>query len=98
MALLGEYGAGKSTLMKILSGVYTRDSGSVKIFGEEVLKKYQLPVFFEDEKLTTKLVNSELSDMAHYKKSPKKIPDLKDAYSACMIIESYIQDYLRKKM
>lgn len=70
----------------------------VKIFGEEVIKKYQLPVFFEDEKLTTKLVNSELSDMAHYKKSPKKIPDLKDAYSACMIIESYIQDYLRKKM
>ena len=29
MALLGEKGAGKSTLMKILSGVYTRDSGSL---------------------------------------------------------------------
>lgn len=36
MALLGENGAGKSTLMKILSGVINRDSGSVKVFGEEV--------------------------------------------------------------
>ena len=35
MALLGENGAGKSTMMKILSGVYTRDSGSLRIFGQE---------------------------------------------------------------
>ena len=35
MALLGENGAGKSTRMKILSGVYTRDSGTMKIFGKE---------------------------------------------------------------
>ena len=34
MALLGENGAGKITLMKILSGVYTRDGGEMKIFGE----------------------------------------------------------------
>lgn len=34
MALLGENGAGKSKLMKILSGVYTRDSGTVDIFGK----------------------------------------------------------------
>ncbi|MFA6892114.1 MAG: sugar ABC transporter ATP-binding protein [Sphaerochaetaceae bacterium] len=36
MALLGENGAGKSTLMKILSGAYTRDSGTIRIFGNEV--------------------------------------------------------------
>lgn len=69
----------------------------VKIFGQNVLNKYKLPVFFEDEKLTTKLVNSELAEMQHYKKSPKKIPELVDAYSACMIVESYIQNEFRKK-
>ena len=34
MALLGENGAGKSALMKILSGVCTRDSGELEIFGK----------------------------------------------------------------
>ena len=34
MALLGENGAGKSTPMKILSGVYTRDEGTMEIFGK----------------------------------------------------------------
>jgi len=35
-ALLGENGAGKSTLVKILCGAYTKDSGTIKIFGQEV--------------------------------------------------------------
>jgi len=35
-ALIGENGAGKSTLMKILSGVYKMDSGSIKVYGENV--------------------------------------------------------------
>jgi putative Holliday junction resolvase len=70
----------------------------VKIFGQAVLKKYRLPVFFEDEKLTTKLANSELAELQQYKNSPKKIPNLVDAYSACMIIESYIQNALRNKI
>lgn len=67
----------------------------VKFFGAQVATKYRLPVFFEDEKLTTKLVHSELAELSHYKKSPRKIPSLIDAYSACMIIESYIQNLLR---
>lgn len=69
----------------------------VKVFGEAVLKKYNLPVFFEDEKLTTKLANSALAELVHYKNSPKKIPNLVDAYSACMIVEAYIQNHMRKK-
>jgi ribose transport system ATP-binding protein len=34
--LVGENGAGKSTLMKILAGAYKKDSGHIKIFGQEV--------------------------------------------------------------
>jgi ribose transport system ATP-binding protein len=35
-ALVGENGAGKSTMMKILSGVYREDSGVIKVDGKEV--------------------------------------------------------------
>ena len=34
--LVGENGAGKSTIIKILAGVYTADGGSVTIDGEPV--------------------------------------------------------------
>ena len=41
LALVGGNGAGKSTLTKILSGVISSDSGSIKILGEEInLNKY----------------------------------------------------------
>ena len=34
--IVGENGAGKSTMMKILSGVYTKDSGTIVFDGQEV--------------------------------------------------------------
>lgn len=36
MALLGENGAGKSTMMKIMTGIYKRDEGIIKHNGKEV--------------------------------------------------------------
>ncbi len=38
-ALMGENGAGKSTMMKILTGIYNRDNGVIKVDGEEVTFK-----------------------------------------------------------
>jgi ribose transport system ATP-binding protein len=35
MALVGENGAGKSTMMKVLTGIYTRDAGSLLWLGKE---------------------------------------------------------------
>ncbi|HCD6380439.1 ribose ABC transporter ATP-binding protein RbsA [Klebsiella pneumoniae] len=35
MALAGENGAGKSTMMKVLTGIYTRDAGSLLWLGKE---------------------------------------------------------------
>ncbi|MBN3175238.1 ribose ABC transporter ATP-binding protein RbsA [Pectobacterium brasiliense] len=36
MALVGENGAGKSTMMKVLTGIYRRDAGSIHFLGQEV--------------------------------------------------------------
>jgi ABC-type sugar transport system ATPase subunit len=35
--LMGENGSGKSTLVKILMGIYHRNSGTIRLFGEEVV-------------------------------------------------------------
>ena len=35
MALVGENGAGKSTMMKVLTGIYTRDAGALLWLGKE---------------------------------------------------------------
>ena len=36
MALVGENGAGKSTMMKVLTGIYSKDSGAIYYLGKEV--------------------------------------------------------------
>ncbi|MBW7980949.1 ribose ABC transporter ATP-binding protein RbsA [Enterobacillus tribolii] len=37
MALVGENGAGKSTMMKVLTGIYQKDAGSLHFLGKEVV-------------------------------------------------------------
>ncbi|ARU95833.1 ribose ABC transporter ATP-binding protein RbsA [Tatumella citrea] len=37
MALVGENGAGKSTMMKVLTGIYARDAGSFEWLGKETI-------------------------------------------------------------
>ncbi|MGJ0638941.1 ribose ABC transporter ATP-binding protein RbsA [Xenorhabdus bovienii] len=37
MALVGENGAGKSTMMKVLTGIYTKDAGSIYYLGKNVV-------------------------------------------------------------
>ncbi|WP_338559480.1 ribose ABC transporter ATP-binding protein RbsA [Erwinia sp. E_sp_B04_7] len=36
MALVGENGAGKSTMMKVMTGIYPRDAGTIRWLGNEV--------------------------------------------------------------
>ncbi|OTA16004.1 galactose/methyl galaxtoside transporter ATP-binding protein [Xenorhabdus vietnamensis] len=36
MALVGENGAGKSTMMKVLTGIYTKDAGTIRYLGQNV--------------------------------------------------------------
>ena len=58
-ALMGENGAVKSTLMKILTGVYTRDAGTVIVDGKEV--EYHNPQ--EAEKAGIVFIYQELNVM-----------------------------------
>ncbi|GHB99325.1 ribose ABC transporter ATP-binding protein RbsA [Providencia stuartii] len=37
MALVGENGAGKSTMMKVLTGIYSKDAGAIRYLGKEVV-------------------------------------------------------------
>jgi ABC-type sugar transport system ATPase subunit len=47
LALVGENGAGKSTMMKILSGVYQADSGTILMDGQGVIPRD--PVYARDD-------------------------------------------------
>jgi ABC-type sugar transport system ATPase subunit len=46
LALVGENGAGKSTMMKILSGVYQPDAGTILMEGQEVIPRG--PIYARD--------------------------------------------------
>ena len=60
-ALVGENGAGKSTMMKILSGIYRRDAGTIKIKGRQV--EIASPRAAQD--LGISIIHQELNLMGH---------------------------------
>src|SRR5215468_5793896 len=57
VALIGENGAGKSTLMKILGGAIARDSGTIKINGNQV----EIPSPRDASALGIEFIHQELS-------------------------------------
>ena len=60
-ALMGENGAGKYTLMKILTGIYSKDSGSIEFEGKEV--EFKNPK--EAQTAGIVIVHQELNMMNH---------------------------------
>ena len=61
LALIGENGAGKSTMMKILTGIYEADEGEIFYFGKPV--KFKTPKDAQD--LGISIVHQELNLMNH---------------------------------
>jgi len=61
LALVGENGAGKSTMMKVLTGIHTPDSGEIKYFGKTV--SFKNPKAAQD--LGISIVHQELNLMNH---------------------------------
>lgn len=60
-ALMGENGAGKSTMMKILTGIYEKDSGKVLYDGKEI--SYKKPHEAMDDGIV--IVHQELNMISH---------------------------------
>jgi ribose transport system ATP-binding protein len=60
-ALMGENGAGKSTIMKVLAGVYQKDSGEIEVNGQAV----DIPSPRAAQALGIGIVHQELNLMSH---------------------------------
>ncbi|MGZ6268255.1 MAG: ATP-binding cassette domain-containing protein, partial [Candidatus Limnocylindrales bacterium] len=60
-ALVGENGAGKSTFMNILDGVYKRDAGVIRFKGSEV----EIPNTATAQSLGISMIHQELNLMPH---------------------------------
>jgi ribose transport system ATP-binding protein len=60
-ALVGENGAGKTTFMNILDGVYSRDAGVIRLKGSEV----EIPNTATAQRLGISMIHQELNLMPH---------------------------------
>jgi ABC-type sugar transport system ATPase subunit len=84
-ALIGENGAGKSTMIKILSGLYKPEPGGEIIFAGEALKEYSaleslhrgIVVIYQDFSLFSNLSVLENIALGPYVKAGKRLVDWK---------------------
>lgn len=104
--ILGENGAGKSTFMNILSGVYTPDSGSIFIGDKEV--RFKTPkdsikngigMIYQHFKLVevmTALQNVVLGNnekiFLNVKKKKKEVQEIVDKYGLDVNLDKYVYD------
>lgn len=86
-ALVGENGAGKSTVIKILMGVYSRTSGDIFVDGEPIdlksplhAEKYGLGAVYQDINLAKDLTVAENFYMGQLPKTKLGIVDYKTMY------------------
>jgi len=86
--LVGENGSGKSTLIKIISGVYTADSGSVTLNGNTYAQldpvesiKQGVQVIYQDFSIFPNLTVAENIALGTQITNGKKIFDWKQAYA-----------------
>jgi ribose transport system ATP-binding protein len=61
LALVGENGAGKSTMMKVLSGIYAKDAGTITYKGDQV----DIPSPKAAQNLGISMIHQELNLMNH---------------------------------
>lgn len=60
-----------------------------KAFGKQLQQRYQLPLEFVDERLTSQAAKWEIVEKQDKKKDLKRI----DTYAACLIVESWLSSH-----
>lgn len=103
-ALVGENGAGKSTIIKILMGVYTRSSGQILIEGKSVEFKnplqaqaYGLGAVYQDVNLAQHLSVAENFFMGQLPKTKFGLVDYKKMYEDTKTIMDSIKVHVDPK-
>lgn len=103
-ALVGENGAGKSTIIKILMGVYTKTSGQIFIEGKKVdfksplqAQKYGLGAVYQDVNLAQHLSVAENFFMGKLPRTKSGFVDYKYMYDETKKVLDSIEVYVNPK-
>ena len=103
-ALVGENGAGKSTIIKILMGVYTKTSGEIFIEGKQVefkapsqAQKYGLGAVYQDVNLAKHLSVAENFFMGNLPRTKFGTVDYKKMHEETKAVLDSIQVYVNPK-
>ncbi len=89
LILLGPAGCGKSVLLKLANGLLTPDSGSIKIFGQEITTMRQADLYklrahigmvFQESALFDSL---DVEDNVAYRLNEEHVPEEDEVHYAC---------------